>query len=202
MRLTNTIWTVRVADGTWVKLSASLMGGEIILASGDTEVLRLPTPTPPATYSESQPAVLRGTTLVLLARRLNSNTTLCNLACDGRDRDSNLTLEQLRARDSRAAPDATAVAAWLCWINPLLMVVVLVKALANLIDSSTFPGIAATFVLSVATAFAAGWLGRRSITAMPKSTAARGIRAGGVVAAVLGVSYLVAALLIVILVRR
>jgi hypothetical protein len=202
MRLTNTRWSVKVADGSWVTLTASLIGDEIALASADAEVLRLPTPVPPALYSESQPMALQGTTLVLLARRVNSNTTLCNLACDGRDRDSNLTLEQMRARDARPAPDAAAVAAWLCLMSPLLIVVVLVKALANQVDSSTLPGIAVTAAVSVAVSFGAGWLGRRAIAAIPKSNPRRGLRAGAIAVGVFGLSYLVAALLVVALVRK
>jgi hypothetical protein len=145
---------------------------------------------------------LQGTTLVLLARRVDSNTTLCNLACDGRDRDSNLTLEQMRARDARPAPDAAAVAAWLCLMSPLLIVVVLVKALANQVDSSTLPGIAVTAAVSVAVSFGAGWLGRRAIAAIPKSNPRRGLRAGAIAVGVFGLSYLVAALLVVALVRK
>ena len=183
-------------------LTASLIGDEIALASADAEVLRLPTPVPPALYSESQPMALQGTTLVLLARRVDSNTTLCNLACDGRDRDSNLTLEQMRARDARPAPDAAAVAAWLCLMSPLLIVVVLVKALANQVDSSTLPGIAVTAAVSVAVSFGAGWLGRRAIAAIPKSNPRRGLRAGAIAVGVFGLSYLVAALLVVALVRK
>jgi hypothetical protein len=202
MRLTNTSWSVKVADGSWVTLTASLIGDEIALASADAEVLRLPTPVPPALYSESQPMALQGTTLVLLARRVDSNTTLCNLACDGRDRDSNLTLEQMRARDARPAPDAAAVAAWLCLMSPLLIVVVLVKALANQVDSSTLPGIAVTAAVSVAVSFGAGWLGRRAIAAIPKSNPRRGLRAGAIAVGVFGLSYLVAALLVVALVRK
>jgi hypothetical protein len=202
MRLTNTRWSVKVADGGWVTLTASLIGDEIALASADAEVLRLPTPVPPALYSESQPMALQGTTLVLLARRVDSNTTLCNLACDGRDRDSNLTLEQMRARDARPAPDAAAVAAWLCLMSPLLIVVVLVKALANQVDSSTLPGIAVTAAVSVAVSFGAGWLGRRAIAAIPKSNPRRGLRAGAIAVGVFGLSYLVAALLVVALVRK
>jgi hypothetical protein len=202
MRLTNTRWSVKVADGSWVTLTASLIGDEIALASADAEVLRLPTPVPPALYSESQPMALQGTTLVLLARRVDSNTTLCNLACDGRDRDSNLTLEQMRARDARPAPDAAAVAAWLCLMSPLLIVVVLVKALANQVDSSTLPGIAVTAAVSVAVSFGAGWLGRRAIAAIPKSNPRRGLRAGAIAVGVFGLSYLVAALLVVALVRK
>jgi hypothetical protein len=202
MRLTNTRWSVKVADGSWVTLTASLIGDEIAQASADAEVLRLPTPVPPALYSESQPMALQGTTLVLLARRVDSNTTLCNLACDGRDRDSNLTLEQMRARDARPAPDAAAVAAWLCLMSPLLIVVVLVKALANQVDSSTLPGIAVTAAVSVAVSFGAGWLGRRAIAAIPKSNPRRGLRAGAIAVGVFGLSYLVAALLVVALVRK
>jgi len=202
MRLTNTRWSVKVADGSWVTLTASLIGDEIALASADAEVLRLPTPVPPALYSESQPMALQGTTLVLLARRVDSNTTLCNLACDGRDRDSNLTLEQMRARDARPAPDAAAVAAWLCLMSPLLIVVVLVKALANQVDSSTLPGIAVTAAVSVAVSFGVGWLGRRAIAAIPKSNPRRGLRAGAIAVGVFGLSYLVAALLVVALVRK
>jgi hypothetical protein len=202
MRLTNTRWSVKVADGSWVTLTASLIGDEIALASADAEVLRLPTPVPPALYSESQPMALQGTTLVLVARRVDSNTTLCNLACDGRDRDSNLTLEQMRARDARPAPDAAAVAAWLCLMSPLLIVVVLVKALANQVDSSTLPGIAVTAAVSVAVSFGAGWLGRRAIAAIPKSNPRRGLRAGAIAVGVFGLSYLVAALLVVALVRK
>ena len=199
MHLADSEWHEWEPDGVTVRsFKATLDGSLITLRSEGHSLLQLEVPTKGSPWAESRPAVFEGKALVLIARRLDRQRTLCDLFEDGRGLRTGRTLQETRAIGvpKTVVFDPIGLGVLFVYWAPAIATIALVRVLFNEEPPLSLP---ITFLTVATCSFAslgASLVGRWALAAVNRSGHLVGLRTAAIAIGVLAFSFAVPAGLI------